>query len=344
METLNVTDASSAEGQVASPGAADTAVAGAVSQDANQVAAASSPAGVEGAKSEPTSSLEAVKAALGVAGSEGSPDSGSKTEPDATLDPAKVDGDAAEDDSKLPFHKHPRWQEVTKENAALKARAPELEAKARGFDELQGMMASARLETEEVNTGFNIMAAMKNDPAKAWELLQPYVVQLQKLVGKGDLPPDLAEEVQESRISADRAAELAEHRAAANLAKDREAQARADETNKARASLAKASTDAVDAWEASWKTSDPDYSRKQSRVKSELRALIAERGPPASAEQAVEFATEARKTVDAWLKSILPAAKPNAVLPSGAPATDRQPEPTSMREAVAQGIARARAA
>jgi len=127
------------EGAAPASAAPDAGASKDSSGDANLSASPSSGEGDKGAtKDQPKPTLaEVIKTAA-----EAKPDDQGKSPAPAkegTTDPAAVEGAASaegeQDDSKLPFHNHPRWKEVIAQNQQFKAEAEKLRTNPRASSE-----------------------------------------------------------------------------------------------------------------------------------------------------------------------------------------------------------------
>lgn len=329
-----------AAGTVADAPATQDAKPAAESSDAGEVA------------NQPKSALEAVKIALAKSAEAGDSTAPvAKTESTAEAKPEDGDGKTEDaDETKLPFHKHPAWQRMKTERDESRAERDGLKSqlavageKATRFDTLQTMMTEASLDSQEVDNGFAIMAAMKSDPHKALELLRPYWDALCQATGNGELSADIQAEVDAGYVTPERAREIARLRAESDQSRARDARERKAETDRAANAGLVAANKAVDEWETAWRKSDPDYAKKHALVFSELTALASREGPPASADAAFKMAEKARKNVEASLGTIVPKKPAVAVIPSSAPVTTKR-APASALEAAQQALARGAAA
>lgn len=319
---MTVDPSTTEEGYLA--GVGDNAGQGASSQDAKP-SDATSGADDQGAK-EPISLMDAVKARLeeDAAGDSPAPkDEGGeeKSEPEAKEgeEPAKAEGEDEGAEEEPPFHKHPAWQRQVAKRKEAEARVSELAPKAERFDQMQTMMRNAELSLEEVSAGFNIMALMKGDPAKALEALQPYYQSLLLATGHA-LPSDLQQRVAEGRLSEDDARELARtrtEREAANR-KAESAQRRFEEGDR-RAQVNDIAA-GVSEWEASWQARDPDYARKLPFVEAQIKAMRMET-PPRTRAEAVQMAKDALKVVEDNMKPFAPRRPEIKAPPDGSSAT-----------------------
>lgn len=317
--------------------AADTSAASPAA--ATQDAAAESSTAQPDAKDGREALLAAVKSAIEPAPA--SPQESSTAKPEAKAESqdqsteAKPEGEKPEgeqDDSKLPFHNHPRWKQVIAERDQYRQGAEQ-------FDKIATFMESNGLSNDEVVSGFRVMALMKSDPARALEELERFAAPLREFVGQV-LPADLQSKVDQGALDPDSARELARARNEAKHASERARevteQSRADRERQDRETARTSMYNAVAEWEAGVKSSDPDYAVKQSFVTERIRVLMAEK-PPTNALEAVELAKRAHKDVTERLKPLSPRRQEERNLP-GPSANDTSlvrgtPQPKSLKEA-----------
>lgn len=338
-------------------------VAGA-NPDAKDDAALTSTAAAEGAK-EPELDLEAiVRKAVEKEqpGAEVTPANGKESEGDepAPTGDQPTDAEKAEadrvaqeaEDAKLPFHKHPRWQEklrkereLTEQVTTFQTQVAELKPKAEQFDRIGSFMREAELTAEEVSRGFDIMATMKRDPLKALEMLAPHLEGLELVTGKR-LPPDLQKKVDSEGMSQADAQEIARARVDAALAQgqvqhvQQQAEAeRARAEQEASQKLGVAMRTAVVDWENSVKERDPDYPKLQSFINDRARVL-AQANRPKSPDDAIAIVKQAYDEVKAQSRKLLPAKTATRTVTSDTSSTKAVPAPSSMLDIVKQSLGR----
>lgn len=284
---------------------------------------------------EPGSLLDVVKAAVekpaeAVVSSdpEGDPVTPPAEEPAPAVEPK------AEDDADLPFHNHPRWKAVIAERDQLRDPAER-------YGQIEGFMQEHGLSGEEVAEGYEVMALLKSgDPAKLTQAREWFSERLNALDGMlgNVLPADLQARVDEGFLDEEGAQEIAQSRAtAALLASKGEAAAKATAEQTA-ATEVQARTQsmigAVEAWEASAKASDPDYSKKAKLIEDRCRSIVAATGkPPMNAEEATALAIKAHAEITAEFKAALP--KPRAINPvPQSQSTTPSAQPKTLRDAI----------
>jgi hypothetical protein len=307
----------------------DEAVTDEVVSEQDDATAEPSTANDQDAK-EPESLLDAVTAAI-----EADKADGSSPAEQGDQEEAEVEADDAEtSEEDPPFHEHPRWKEVVSERDNYKQSHQEL-------TQLKGFMTSANLNADEVNTGFDIMSKIKNDPVAALEALVPYVESLRQITGH-TMPTDLQERLDEGYLDEDSAKELSQLRSRTSLANQASEQAAANAAQlQERGNIERHANEvsgAVSEWESKWSSSDPDYKLKQPRVMEKIELTLLKNGPPKTIEEAVQVAESCRKQVNAELSSLRP--KKGEVIPiTGGSSPKSTAEPKSLMEAMQQGLA-----
>ncbi len=333
------------------PAAAIDAEAG-IETGAKDTSAESPPAENAGQQGD---MLSAVKAALKPE-KEGSPDSANQgSEPDAP-DTAKKEGGEGEEDSedfseeekaRLSQKAKRRFHKLAGEVTDLTKKVGDLEPQAQQFDKMVRFVAEAGLSPDEVNRGFDVMKAIKQDPLRAFEMLSPVYEQLRQLVGDV-LPQDLQQAVSLGRITEDHARELARTRSAATL-REQQLQRFEQRTSVERQQADTqgkwgAAASATTEWEHSKAKSDPDWKLKQPRVIEliELDLLKRQRTNPhfvPTTEDAVSMANDALKTVNEDFKRLRPT--PKAINTITDVASSRsEAKPKTALEAAKQGLSR----
>lgn len=244
---------------------------------------------------------------------------------------------------------HRRFKQLDTRNKALAAELEQSKPMAELGSTIKNMAAKANLSREDLNTGFNVMRLMRNDPVQAYEALTPIYQALCDIVG-AKLPGNLQEQVNSGALTVEAAQEMSRLRAAQGLrlASDKEQQARSSrEAEEARMQdIAKLSADvgtAVSDWETRWKKSDPDYAHKQSRVLDAIDLELLKRKDagtlPSTVKDALAMCDAIKTKVDNELKKLLP--KRNTpidhVTGNGA-MNGSKPVPKTSREAIAQAV------
>jgi hypothetical protein len=341
------------------PETATTDTSAAASTTASTDTAAPSTAA---APEAPKSALEAVKkvmegdrAAAETAAGKATATTASTTEtkPDAaatTQDKTAADDKTAggsrltkEEFDALPPKAQARFNELYREAKTAQTSFERAKPVVQAFTELQGWIGRQGMTQEEFTYGLTLIANAKNNPAKAYEMLQPLLGDLRKHVGE-ELPEDLAAEVEAGTLSKERAQELARRRNEEFLNADRtkRATAASEETRRVEAAqrMSTECASAIDGYEKQWRGTDPDYAKKKDMVWNKMVALMQTEGTPTSRDAAVELLKKARKEVEDWMRTFVPARGAKETLPSGGANAQTRQQPTSALEAAKLGLAR----
>ena len=288
----------------------------------------------------------AEEAADTPADGKGSEGTGSEAETDEAA-VEKTDAEKeAEEDAKVPFHKHPRWQKKLETERELRAKVASFEqeveplrTKAGQLDEIGRFMATNSLTPDEMAEGMEIMALMKRDPASALKALQPKIEALEIATGV-KFPKDIQERVDDGKLDEEGARELTRTRFEAKANETRAEVATEQLTQTTAQTLHANMKSAVQAWEADVKTRDPDYSQKQSFVIDRTRVL-AQANPPKTPEDAVKLAKQALDDVNKQIRMIVPPKTATATtVTSDKSSTRSEPAPKTLEDIVRQNIAR----
>ena len=209
---------------------------------------------------------------------------------------------------------------------------------AEAFDRMHKFVQKAGLSSDEVNTGLNIMRAMKNNPAEALELLTPYITQLNQVVGEV-LPADLQAKVQKGEIDEATAKELSRSRAANRINTDMNTRNAEQQQIQRQTDFANSVGAAMSAWESNWKQTDPDYAVLQPYVSSEIELRLRRGEVPRSVQEAQAMGERILGEVRAKLKKFKPAPTEIKHAAGGTQPTNL-PKPKSLIEAMTQAVGR----
>ena len=241
--------------------------------------------------------------------------------------PADGETPAADDklkDDDVPFHKHPRWQELKRERDTFRQGHEQ-------FEQIQGYMRSNSLDAQEVATGFEIMALMRRDPEAAYQKLQPYLQQLEMVTGR-KLPEDLQKRVEDGVADEQTAREAALLRVETQRRNAEQQAAQQTQAQQTQAHQIQTIQSAVGVVERELQSGDPDYARKQPFVMDRVRALILEK-QPRTPEEATAIVRQAHTEISDRLKPMIQR-KPVTTATSGNSAAGSTAAPKSFAEAV----------
>jgi len=239
------------------------------------------------------------------------------------------------DEADVPFNKHPRFRKLIAERN-------ELRPKAEQYDQITGYLKTNGLSADEAAKGFEIMALMKNDPAKAVQALQPYLQNLALATGY-TLPDDIQQRLDDGYLDESDAREMARLRAENQRSEQRNAyRLEAEQRARADEALTNAAA-AVEAWEAKTRSSDPDYDLKADELDDRVKVIMAERrangySAPLTADEAINIAKTAYDEVTKRNQARFGNKRPIRSASGGKLGGTPTPEPNSLMEAVQNAL------
>lgn len=344
---MTLESSASTEGVNAPEVVADTTseVTGSTTDTTSQIPGdtTASPPTAEGEK--PKSLLDAIRKVVAAPKASPAPDTkdpNSESKPDGVAEAKPAEAKDGEE-KPPPFHEHPRWKQVIGEREGFKRQVSELTPDATSFRQVRSYMEANSLTPADVKQGFAIMAALRNDPAKARELLEPTLRDLRVFLGD-ELPADLQAKVEDGSVDEATARETARLRNVSAFENQRTQQTEqrhaSEQTNQAVQRVA----GAVDRFVADQQAKDPDFKRVEPLLAGMVRQKQAEwanAGKPFnSVAAAVALTQEAIDTVKKHLgRPTRQEIKPTPT--SGTTSTAAAP-PKTMLDAVKLGLARSR--
>lgn len=203
-----------------------------------------------------------------------------------------------------------------------------------------GFLDENRLSQDEANELFNIGALMKNDPAKALEIITPYYNDLLQITGN-ILPADLQQQVKQGYITKDKALELSRLRMTtqtnASIHTERTAHQQQRDENRQRSEEIVVMQGAISEWEKQWSSSDPDYLKKKDRVLDRVELLLARAHRsgtlPKTNDEAVKLANQAKTEIEADLKKFNPQRKQVKIVDGGSSGSNL-PDPKNTADVI----------
>jgi len=253
----------------------------------------------------------------------------SKAESNVTSD-VPVEAETEEENfDDVPFHKHPRFKEVIDQRNLYKADSKE-------YKKITNFLDSNNISAEEAAEGFQIMAMMKTDPKAALEALNPYVKNL-GLASGITMPEEIQQKVNDGYLDEDAARELSQAKAQATQNQKRlDALEKQQVTNQVQAEMGNIASVARE-WEQKTKQSDPDYSLKSDEIDDRVKVLVAERGKPRNAQEALSIVDTAYSDVNKRHSS-RSTKRPIKTASGGKLSGTPQAEPKNLQEAVAMAL------
>ncbi len=242
-------------------------------------------------------------------------------------DAAKADD--SQDDSKLPFHNHPRWKEVQQQSAAFKERAER-------FDLINNFLTQSSISGDEFAEGVDLMRALKNDPVNALKRLEPIIANLRRFTGE-ILPDDLSQKVDLGQIDEVTARQIAKERNElafnTRAANDRLDAVQRQQVAHQQQQHTAVLQDSVTRWEEVAQKRDPDYAEKAPFVLDRFKLLIAAT-PPRDSKEAIDLAERALSEVNEKMKGFSARRQPlRSVTSQSSTATAATQAPRTLLEA-----------
>lgn len=268
---------------------------------------------------------------------------------DKSTEPAEGSADADEDPSEDELKAY--QPKVQKRIKKLLSQRNEARREAEGhrddathYRNIRTFMAEAQLADGEVAELFEVGRLLKSNDVAAYEraldIVLPIAQQLLEATGRS-LPKDLNEKVENGEFTEDAARELAAQRARATTAERRAQQVTQRTQAQEQAQQVTATQSSIQMAVASWtervKVSDPDFGLKADAMRDAALALIAEKGRPRNAEEAVRYAEEAHRRVSSWFSKAQPQRPASRPAPNVGQSGNRSaltPEPKSLKDAI----------
>lgn len=239
---------------------------------------------------------------------------------ESEADAEDPDGDKKDED--LPFHQHPRFQELIGERRELKEKVEALEPKVRDYDNIQNFLQTNNIEAQEAAEALQIAAAIKSDPEQAFNMLRPVFESVARQAGY--LPPaELAEQVKQGRMTREQALEqsrrVAQERHRETQLSQREQRLQQEETQRQQQQIIQAANQVVTTWEQDVRAKDPDFDKKTDLIQARLTQVTTQNGPPRTASEAQERLSSAYNWATNYVRSVQPQKPPSQPRPNKRP-------------------------
>lgn len=197
----------------------------------------------------------------------------------------------------VPFHKHPRFQEVIRQRNGFREDAGR-------YQNVVGYLNENNLTSDEAANALATFAKAKIDPAGAFAELKPWLQNL--LIAAGEvMPDDIKSRVDKGEITADVGVELSRERAKSKSHETRQGfeaqrQVRTSQTN-----LVTELVTTAHSWEADRRVKDPNFAAKEPLLLREVAFLQQQEGKP---KDKAGVLAQLKKAYDAVNKSFRPPA------------------------------------
>jgi hypothetical protein len=192
--------------------------------------------------------------------------------------------------SDVPFHKHPRFQQLLRKSKAYQEDAVR-------YQNVQTFLDNQGLSAEEAADALTTAALMKSDPVKAWETLRPKVQALLQAAGEV-LPQDLQQQVDQGTMPRAAAIEVSRSRAAVQALTSRRSFDQQQMERRQQSDQVRSIVQAAEDWEAHRRARDPGFDAKLVPLQKEIAYLQITEGRPRDVEGVKEQLRKAYKTVN----------------------------------------------
>lgn len=287
---------------------------------------------------------------------EDAPDKGAKKpgkqpEPEDDDDDAELEDPTEEELGQFKPQVRRRVKQLLSQRSMARAEAAELQPDAGRYRSLQKYMSENDLGDTEFADLLIAGADLKSGEPQRLQSFLDRVLPLvqQALVATGQMvPSDLTEQVESGEMTEDAALAIARSKATAAAAQQRAEKAErnqtAYETAQANANVQQTVLSAVDRWRLKTRQSDPDFDQKQDVMTTYAQALVAQRGPARTSEEAVAYSQEVYEQVNRLFERARPARKATRPTPAPGTSTPRSSptaEPASLEDVIRQSLAQA---
>lgn len=244
----------------------------------------------------------------------------------------------SEDFKDVPFNKHPRFRSLVAEKNELKDLTARLKDDSEQYSKITDFIGRNNLTSKEAVEGFKLMAAIRNNPETAHDMLQHHLNNVSKITGRV-LPEDIQTKVDDGFLDEDAAKELSQTRATLAREQYLRKQDAARNQNQQDEAESQRWGESLQSWGESTLAKDPDFSLKQEEFNDRVIALVSERGRPRTQAEMLGIVEDAYGTVNERFKSRLPQPANLKTITGGKLSGSPVVEPTSLRDAITQSLA-----
>lgn len=266
-------------------------------------------------------------------------------EPGAEADDEELPDPTKEELAALPPNPRRRVKQLLAQRLALREQVKTLEPDATGYRTIRQFMASNNLADPEVAELFQFGADLKSgDPVRlkrALDAVMPHVTVMLEALGQV-VPADLRARVDNGEMTEEAAKEFARTRFQAATAQTRAQAAQQQVQQQTVTQAQEAVRQAVVNWQTQTRASDPDFDLKQETMMHVGRSIVAQRGAPRTAAEAVQYAKEAYQEATRLLTAAKPTPQPTRPTPTGVNGspnrTGVKQAPASLADAIGQAF------
>lgn len=264
-----------------------------------------------------------------------------ETKPPEQAKPAEDIPDPTEVElSKLRPETRKRFERLLSQRNQARRELQALQPEITQSRQLQGYLRQNQLATDDVNTLLGIGAALRRGDFQAFlNGVTPFVMTAQEALGLR-IPKDLQGQVDQGLISVEAAGEMSRTRFRAGQAEHRLNEQMQTMSRQSQEQVLGQVQTAVNGWEADIRSRDPDYQTKAVAVRRFAQALLAERGAPRDAAEAVSLIQAAYDEATSELARIRPAPKATRQVPAGSQGSTVSAlrAPATMKDAALQAL------
>lgn len=234
-----------------------------------------------------------------------------------------------------------RFKQLLDQRRAAQQELAALRPAAEGYKVIRDFMTRNRLSDENVAEAMMLVADYASgDPERLKAFADKVTRRLQlvlEALGQA-IPADLKSRVDSGDMTEDAAREFARARHQAAVAETRALAAQQEAQQAARGQTRQAILAAVNAWHDQTRKTDPDFDLKQDAMTLAAKAIVAERGPPRTPAEALQFAKDAYEWANRMVSKVQPQRAATRPTPGATvPSVNRsgvRPAPQTLADAI----------
>lgn len=223
-------------------------------------------------------------------------------------DQQQPSADSKVDDSKLPFHTHPRFQQLIRERDTFETKVKELsslEEPAKRMLSVERYCQENNIPPQDYDRSIQLAAMLNSsDPAKREQglnQLKELVSNMEIVLGKA-LPSDLQQKVDDGKLALEDAQEVAALRLKAATGQHQVQSIQKQTAEQQQRSLVQA----LDSWTEQKMKADPSFKDMKYELVANKLLAACQATPPKNVNEAIRLAEKAYTEVHTYLDSIIP--------------------------------------